>query len=243
MSAGFFTPTKTLDAKLDLLKQAPRGLKTGSRIRFYNTTQEAIGRITLLGPEHTRPGRGGFCAAPVRTTRDRPARRPVHPAFLFSHGDLGRRHGPEPPSHGGTSRRPCRSRSRTSASSNKGCSKRQLALLISGKGLAGMEEAEVIGAMAADKQRDRIGAGNPCAEEDRAPRRQPLRPCRPSRHAGEEDRSTSSGSTTRTTRSSPGLDKEELKGMLRMRICRQSPEHGHRRTRKEETDRGGRHRS
>ena len=60
VSAGFFLPTKTLDAKLDLLKQAPRGLKTGSRIRFYNTTQEAIGRITVLGANTLAPGEAAF---------------------------------------------------------------------------------------------------------------------------------------------------------------------------------------
>ncbi len=65
VSAGFFTPTRTLDAKLDLLKQAPRGLKTGSRIRFYNSTQEAIGRITLLGANELAPGRGGVRPVPV----------------------------------------------------------------------------------------------------------------------------------------------------------------------------------
>src|SRR5512146_3296536 len=60
VSAGFFSTTKTLDAKLDLLKQAPRGLKTGSRVRFYNTTQEAIGRLTVLGAPALEPGKAGF---------------------------------------------------------------------------------------------------------------------------------------------------------------------------------------
>jgi selenocysteine-specific elongation factor len=60
VSAGLFKPAKTIDAKLDLLEQAPRGLKTGSRIRFYNTTQEAIGRITLLGTKMLAPGEEAF---------------------------------------------------------------------------------------------------------------------------------------------------------------------------------------
>ena len=60
VSPGFFKPTKTLDAKLDLLKQAPRGLKTGSRVRFYNSTQEATGRITVLGTNQLAPGEEAF---------------------------------------------------------------------------------------------------------------------------------------------------------------------------------------
>jgi selenocysteine-specific elongation factor len=75
VSAGFFTPTRTLDAKLELLKQAPRGLRTGSRIRFYNTTQEAIGRITLLGAHELAPGQEAF----VQIRLDRPV--------IIQHGD------------------------------------------------------------------------------------------------------------------------------------------------------------
>src|SRR5512135_3249370 len=56
VNAGYLSPTKTLDAKLQLLKQAPRGLKNKSRVRFYNTTQESIGRITILGASELAPG-------------------------------------------------------------------------------------------------------------------------------------------------------------------------------------------
>ncbi len=46
--------------------------------------------------KHARSGRGSIRADTARTPGDRPARRPVHPALLFSHGDPGRRHGAEP---------------------------------------------------------------------------------------------------------------------------------------------------
>ncbi len=55
----------------------------------------------------------------------------------------------------------------------KGSLDERLALLISGRGLAGMEEAEVIGAVAADKPDIASALAVAFPEEDRAARRQP----------------------------------------------------------------------
>ncbi len=95
VNAGFFSPTKTLDAQLDLLKQAPRGLKTGARIRFYNTTQEAIGRITILGSNTLAPGEEAY----VQLRLEQPMIVQHGDRYilrLLAHGDPRRRHGPEP---------------------------------------------------------------------------------------------------------------------------------------------------
>ncbi len=151
VSAGFFTPTKTLDAKLELLKQAPRGLKTGSRIRFYNTTQEAIGRITLLGTNELAPGQEAF----VQIRLEQPV--------IIQHGDryILRFYSPMETLGGGMvlDPRPTRHRQATMQESlknlvmlEKGTAEERLEIFISGKGLTGMEEADIVGAVAAEKQ-------------------------------------------------------------------------------------------
>jgi len=43
-----------------MLPGATRTIRTGTRIRFYNTTQEAIGRVTLVGKTEFQPGDEGF---------------------------------------------------------------------------------------------------------------------------------------------------------------------------------------
>jgi len=151
VSSGFFTPTKTLDAKLVLLKQSPRGLKTGARIRFYNTTQEAIGRITLLGEKELAPGEESF----VQIRLDQPV--------IIQHGDryILRFYSPMETLGGGMVLNPHARRHKNSTMKaslenltmlDEGPIDSKVALLVFGKGLAGMEEAETIGAIAADKQ-------------------------------------------------------------------------------------------
>ncbi len=151
VSAGFFTPTKTLDAKLDMLPQAPRGLKTGSRIRFYNATQEAIGRITILGANSLAPGEASF----VQLRFEQPV--------IVQNGDryILRFYSPMETLGGGMvlDPHPRRHKQKTMPESIKalttleqGSMEERLALFISGKGLAGMEEAAILGTVAADKQ-------------------------------------------------------------------------------------------
>ncbi|HUJ18594.1 MAG TPA: selenocysteine-specific translation elongation factor, partial [Nitrospirota bacterium] len=151
VSAGFFQATRTLDAKLELLQQAPRGLKTGSRIRFYNTTQEALGRLTVLGSSELAPGQEGF----VQIRLEQPV--------IIQHGDrfILRFYSPMETLGGGMVLNPHPRRHKQAAMQEslknlgtleKGTREEALALFIAGRGLAGMEENELIGVTAADKQ-------------------------------------------------------------------------------------------
>ncbi len=49
-------PSYRVDAKLVLLKSAPRPLKNRSRVRFYLGTREVLGRVVLLDREEMEPG-------------------------------------------------------------------------------------------------------------------------------------------------------------------------------------------
>ncbi len=150
VTSGYFTSTKTLDAKLNLLKQAPRGLKTGSRIRFYNTTQEAIGRITILGQNELLPGQEAcvqlrFEQPVIVQNNDRFILRFYSPMETLGGGMVLNPH-------------PRRHKQATLQDSfknlgilEKGSIEDRVALFISGRGLAGMEENEIIGTVAADK--------------------------------------------------------------------------------------------
>ena len=140
VSTGFFTPTKTLDAKLDLLKQAPRGLKTGARIRFYNTTQEAMGRITLLEMNELPPGGETY----VQLRLEQPV--------ILQHGDryILRFYSPMETLGGGMVLNPHTRRHKQTTMEQslenlrvleKGSLEDKLGIFVSGKGLAGMTEA------------------------------------------------------------------------------------------------------
>jgi selenocysteine-specific elongation factor len=216
VSAGFFTSTKTLDAKLDLLKQAPRGLKTGSRIRFYNTTQEAIGRITLLGARELAPGEEGF----VQIRLEQPV--------IVQHGDryILRFYSPMETLGGGMVLNPHARRHKQITMKDslqalgvleKGPLEEKLALFISGKGLAGMEEAGIIGDTAADKQE--ILSALAALVQKRAILRADNLYVHPSHLAELEKKAL--GLVKQYHKDNPlkpGLDKEEFKGMLRMRL-------------------------
>jgi selenocysteine-specific elongation factor len=216
VSAGFFTPTKTLDAKLSLLDQAPRGLKTGSRIRFYNTTQEAIGRITLLGRNQIGPGEEAF----VQLRLDRPV--------IVQNGDryILRFYSPVETLGGGMVLNPHARRHKTATMKESlenlavletGTTEDRLALLIAAKGLAGMEEAKAVSSIAADKQE--ITAALASLAQKKAVLRVDNLFVHTSHLAVLEKKTLDL--INKFHKNNPlkaGLDKEELKGMLRIRI-------------------------
>jgi len=216
VSAGFFTSTKTLDATLNLLEQAPRGLKTGSRIRFYNTTQEAIGRITILGTNQVAPGEDAF----VQLRLEQPV--------IIQHGDryILRFYSPMETLGGGMVLNPHTRRHKNATMKEslenlrileQGKTEDRLSLLVSGKGLTGMEEATAIGTIAADKQ-DITAALTSLAQKKAVLRVDNL-------YVHTSHLAALEGKTLDLIKQfhkdnplKAGLDKEELKGMLRMRI-------------------------
>ncbi|HEX8949878.1 MAG TPA: selenocysteine-specific translation elongation factor, partial [Dissulfurispiraceae bacterium] len=60
IAPGRFTPTKVLDAELELLKDAPP-LKTRSLVHFYAGTSETVARIIIYDGEEARPGEACYC--------------------------------------------------------------------------------------------------------------------------------------------------------------------------------------
>ncbi|PKN43977.1 MAG: selenocysteine-specific translation elongation factor, partial [Deltaproteobacteria bacterium HGW-Deltaproteobacteria-17] len=61
VTKGYLSETRLVHARLFLLPQAPRGLKTRSRIRFHHGTAEVMARVTLLGnEEEVEPGGSGL---------------------------------------------------------------------------------------------------------------------------------------------------------------------------------------
>jgi selenocysteine-specific elongation factor len=216
VSAGFFTATKTLDAKLDLLKQAPRGLKTGSRVRFYNSTQESIGRITLLGTNELAPGQEAY----VQLRLEQPV--------IVQHGDrfILRFYSPMETLGGGMvlNPHPRRHKQATMQESlknlevlEKGTTEDRLALFISGRGLAGMEEAEAIGTIAADKQEIATALAS-LAQKKSVLRVDNLYVHTSHLAALEKKALDIIAKYHKDNPLKPGLEKEELKGMLRMRL-------------------------
>ena len=216
VSAGYFQPTKTLDAKLDLLKQAPRGIKTGARIRFYNTTQEAIGRITVLGSNMLAPGEAAY----VQLRLEQPV--------IVQHGDryILRFYSPMETLGGGMVLNPHTRRYKTATMQEslkdlgmleEGSLEEILGLFISNKGLAGMEEADIIGAVVADKQ-SILSALAALTQKKTALRIDNLYVH--ATHLGGLEKKIVDfiKQFHRDNPLKPGLDKEELKGMLRMRL-------------------------
>jgi selenocysteine-specific elongation factor len=216
VSAGFFTPTKTLDAKLSLLKQAPRGLKTGSRIRFYNTTQEAIGRITILGRNQLAPGEEAF----VQLRMEQPV--------IIQNSDryILRFYSPMETLGGGMVLNPHARRHKTATMKQSlenlavletGKTEDRLALLIAAKGLTGMEEAKAVSAIGADKQE--ITSALASLAQKKAVLRVDNLFVHTAHLASLEKKTLDL--IKQFHKDNPlkaGLDKEELKGMLRMRI-------------------------
>jgi selenocysteine-specific elongation factor len=216
VSAGFLKSVKTLDAKLELLSQAPRGLKTGSRIRFYNTTQEAIGRITILGAKELLPGQEAF----VQFRFEQP--------LIIQHGDrfILRFYSPMETLGGGVALNPHprRHKQNTMEESLKnlrmleaGSMEDRIALLIAGKGLAGYEENTLIGFIAADKQE--VSAALASLVQKKIVLRVDTLFVHSANLALLENKIIEL--ITKYHRDNPlkaGLEKEELKGVLRMRL-------------------------
>jgi selenocysteine-specific elongation factor len=213
---GFLTPTRNVDAFLSLLKQGTRILKTGTRIRFYNNTQEAIGRITLIGASELVPGQEGYVQFRLES--------PV----IIQHGDryIIRFYSPMETLGGGMVLDPHPRRHRTSRMQEsvknlgileKGSLEEKLGLFISGKSLAGMEEAEIIGAVSADKQE--IANALSALVQKKIVLRADTLYVHSIHIAGLEKKIIDLITEFhRANPLKPGLDKEELKGTLKMRL-------------------------
>jgi selenocysteine-specific elongation factor len=63
-AAGRLAASSMLDVKLQLLKSAPRGLRTRSRVHLHTGTAEVLARVVLLGQHDVAPG--GACFAQLR---------------------------------------------------------------------------------------------------------------------------------------------------------------------------------
>jgi selenocysteine-specific elongation factor len=215
-TAGYFTPTKTLDAKLDLLKQAPRGLRTGARVRFYNATQEAIGRITMLGVNELAPGESAFVQlrferAVIVQNGDRFILRFYSPMETLGGGMVVNAH---PRRH----KRAAMQESLTRLGVlEKGSIEERIAILVSLRGLAGMEENEVIAGITADKQETSSGLAS-LAQKKQLVRVDTLY-VHSSHLAGLETKSIDLVKQYHKDNPlKPGLDKEELRSALRVRL-------------------------
>jgi selenocysteine-specific elongation factor len=216
VSAGFFTPTKTLDAKLFLLKQASRVLKTGARIRFYNTTQEALGRITLLGANELAPG--GETYVQIRLEQ------PV----IIQHGDryILRFYSPMETLGGGMVLNPHTRRHKQSTMEQSlrnldilenGSLEDKIGIFVSLKGLGGMTESDTIGTIAADKQQTLASLVS------LAQKRNLLRVDNLYVHSSQistlENKILDLINRFHNDNPlKPGIDKEELKGMIKIRL-------------------------
>ena len=213
---GYLTPTRSVDATLRLIEDAPRKLKTGSRVRFYNTTQESIGRITLLGKDELLPGQE--CSVQFR----------LEDPVILQHGDrfILRFYSPMETLGGGMvldphARRHKQSRMDQSLKDlgilEKGDLEDKLALLISLRDLAGMEEPEVIGTFPDDKQ-DILSALSAATKNNSILRSDNLYIHRS--HLGVLENKILSivDAFHKTNPLKPGMDKEELKGALKVRL-------------------------
>ncbi len=216
VSAGFFASTRTLDAKLDLLKQAPRGLKTGARIRFYNSTQEAIGRITILGRPTLDPGQEAFVQLRldqriIVQNGDRFILRFYSPMETLGGGMVLN---PHPRRHKQATMQESRN---TLGVLEKGSIEERIGLLISLKGLAGMEENQVAASIAADKQ-EMSNALSSLANKKLLLRVDNLYVH--TSHLGALEKKTLDlvKQYHKDNPLKPGLDKEELKSAIRVRL-------------------------
>jgi selenocysteine-specific elongation factor len=216
VTKGFFMTTRNVDASLSMLKQATRGIKTGTRIRFYNNTQESIGRAALVGTNELNPGDDGF----VQFRLEQPV--------LIQHGDrfIIRFYSPMETLGGGMVLDPHPRRHKTSAMAEsvknlallvKGSLEEKLSVIIAGKALAGMEEAAIIGSFAADKQ-EIVSALSSLAQKKAVVRVDNLYV-----HAGqlallEKKVLDLIAEFHKSNSLKPGIDKEEVKGLLKTRL-------------------------
>ncbi len=216
VNKGFFTATRNLDASLKLLAGSARTLKNGTRIRFYNTTQEAIGRVMLVGEQELQPGSEGYVQFRLES--------PV----IIQHGDrfIIRFYSPVETLGGGMvlNPHPRRHKTRTMQESvkslsilEKGTLEEKLALLIATKLLAGLEESEIIGSVAADKQE--IANALSALGQKKTVLRVDSLYVHGSHLADFEKRVLQVvGDYHKTNPLKPGIDKEELKGLIKLRF-------------------------
>src|SRR5574337_357595 len=65
---GALKPTTALDVSLALLKEAPRALRSRTRVRFHLGTSEILGRVVLLDREELNPGDETFARSEEHTS-------------------------------------------------------------------------------------------------------------------------------------------------------------------------------
>ena len=216
VTKGFFKTTRNVDCSLSLLPQASRSIKTGTRIRFYNNTQEAIGRAALVGSQEMNPGDAGY----VQFRLEQPV--------MIQHGDrfIIRFYSPMETLGGGMVLNPHPRRHRNSTMQEsvrnlgvleQGSLEEKIGLLVSGKALAGMEEAEVIGSIAADKAA--ITAALAALSQKKAIVRVDTLYVHANQLAMLEKKVLDLiGGYHKANSLKPGIDKEEVKGMLKVRL-------------------------
>ena len=216
VTKGYFRTTRNVDCSLALLPQATRSIKTGTRIRFYNNTQEAIGRATLVGSQEMNPGDTGY----VQFRLEQPV--------LIQHGDrfIIRFYSPMETLGGGMvlDPHPRRHRNSTMPESVKNLGileksglEERLAVIVAGRALAGMEEADIIGSVAADKA-EIIGALAALAAKKSIVRVDNLYVLTGQLAKLETKVLDLIASYHKANSLKPGIDKEEVKGMLKVRL-------------------------
>ena len=216
VTRGFFTTTRNIDCSLSMLKQATRGIKTGTRIRFYNNTQESIGRAALVGTSELNPGDKGS----VQFRLEQPV--------LIQHGDrfIIRFYSPMETLGGGMvlDPHPKRHKTSTMAESVKnltvlenGTLEDKLAILIAGKALAGMEEAAILGSIAADKS-EITTALSVLAQKKAIVRVDNLYVHTGQLSVLEKKVLDLIAEFHKANSLKPGIDKEEVKGLLKARL-------------------------
>lgn len=57
---GMFKPTRRVDAKMDLLKDAPVRLKHNDHVKIFSLASECVGRVRLLQGDGLQPGESGW---------------------------------------------------------------------------------------------------------------------------------------------------------------------------------------
>jgi len=216
VTKGFFTTTRNVDCSLSMLKQATRGIKTGTRIRFYNNTQESIGRAALVGTNELNPGEAGY----VQFRLEQPV--------LIQHGDrfIIRFYSPMETLGGGMVLDPHPRRHKTSTMTQsvknltvleQGSLEDKLAIVVAGKALAGLEEAAIIGSVAADKQ-EITSALSALAQKKAIVRVDNLYVHSSQLAILEKKVLDLIAAFHKVNTLKPGIDKEEVKGLLRARL-------------------------
>jgi selenocysteine-specific elongation factor len=199
-----------------MLKQGSRGIKTGTRIRFYNNTQESIGRVTLVGSNELNPGDEGY----VQFRLEQPV--------LIQHGDrfIIRFYSPLETLGGGMVLNPHPRRHRNSTMQesvknlgilDKGSLDERLGVIVAGRALAGMEEAEVIGSVAADKA-EILAALAALAQKKSIVRVDNLYVHTNHLAALEKKVLDLIAEFHKANSLKPGIDKEEVKGLIKIRL-------------------------